>query len=659
MKKSSLLFASALLLAFVGCVSEERLADYEAWKVSEDGAPNVEFADFESQYKEGWQARAAEKKAARLAREKAERKERERLEAERIAKEDADCNARRAEAEKRKNERLASAQKTRDDEIRLESERLEAELVAAEQPIFEEYRCRINLYWDAKARESYQTALAGQFKDLSRFIEITDGGANSLIESFAEEKMPNANGAYEKTKERAMELQQIYNEEFSTPEKPGSDKYSVYCALLEQLAKARMAYIRAYQELAHYYFDYKFGVVTQDELAKIDESPIVIPFLDSEPRELPICKDLGTKESEFGLKYMPESYEIYRQYRKEFAEITDLLREASSERVAANVSRGPVFQAAFSKAVDLRDHINRMTSEYIELYMKHRLGEKNSDDLEQIDARRASKEKSFVDNLPTRVRKDTEVADTRFLNDIRNEMRNAIRKQSANRRSGINDRFERAEREIESEKNNTYQKIALERFLIDLPLEMVSIPGRKFKMQKTEVTQRQWQAIMGNNPSYFKGDNRPVEQVSWNDAQEFIKRLNQKSQEAGLKVRYRLPTEQEWEYCCRAGSKGDWGKRANGQEGPLDVMGWYDRNSGNETHPVAKKEPNDWGLYDMHGNVWEWTSTADSNFYVHRGGSWRSYGGNSCRAGCRNSDHPDYRGYGYYNLGFRLIAEDL
>jgi formylglycine-generating enzyme required for sulfatase activity len=111
-----------------------------------------------------------------------------------------------------------------------------------------------------------------------------------------------------------------------------------------------------------------------------------------------------------------------------------------------------------------------------------------------------------------------------------------------------------------------------------------------FWMAKTEVTQAQWQSVMGNNPSKHEGDNLPVENVSWNDCREFC-------QKAGLS----LPTEAEWEYACRAGSTEKYGGTGN-----LEDMGWYDENSQGETHPVGDKKPNAWGLYDMHGNVCEW-----------------------------------------------------
>jgi formylglycine-generating enzyme required for sulfatase activity len=123
-----------------------------------------------------------------------------------------------------------------------------------------------------------------------------------------------------------------------------------------------------------------------------------------------------------------------------------------------------------------------------------------------------------------------------------------------------------------------------------------------FYMQTTEVTQGQWQAVMGNNPSQFQdcGDDCPVEKVSWDDAQAFIKRLNAKDNAN----KYRLPTEAEWEYACRAGTDNQFSFGDNVNQ--LGEYAWYRENSNERTHPVAQKKPNPWGLFDMHGNVWEW-----------------------------------------------------
>jgi formylglycine-generating enzyme required for sulfatase activity len=136
------------------------------------------------------------------------------------------------------------------------------------------------------------------------------------------------------------------------------------------------------------------------------------------------------------------------------------------------------------------------------------------------------------------------------------------------------------------------------------PLHHVQIT-KPYEIGKYEVTQAQWQAVMGSNPSTMKGENRPVETVSKSDAQAFLNKLNQRNDG----FRYRLPTEAEWEYAARAGSNEQF-------TGKLDDIGWYAGNSEDETHPVGQKKPNAWGLYDMQGNVRELVSDGYSaNYY--------------------------------------------
>jgi formylglycine-generating enzyme required for sulfatase activity len=191
------------------------------------------------------------------------------------------------------------------------------------------------------------------------------------------------------------------------------------------------------------------------------------------------------------------------------------------------------------------------------------------------------------------------------------------------------------------------------------PVHRVTI-RKGFWMGKHEVTQAQWQAVMGNNPSHFKGDTLPVENVSWNDAQAFIQKLNE--QNDGFS--YRLPSEAEWEYAARAGTTGDYA-------GNLDAMAWHSANSGGKTHPVGEKQANEFGLHDMLGNVLEWCedysqehyngapsdgsawlSDGDTEYRVMRGGSWNLTVLYLHAAG-RGSDAPSGRS----NFqGFRVVA---
>lgn len=191
--------------------------------------------------------------------------------------------------------------------------------------------------------------------------------------------------------------------------------------------------------------------------------------------------------------------------------------------------------------------------------------------------------------------------------------------------------------------------------------------SKGFYMQVTEVTQGQWKAIMGNNPSYFSncGEDCPVEQVSWDNVQEFILNLN--LEEMG--IRYRLPTEAEWEYAARAGSTA--GYCFGSSDAYLHDYAWYKVNSGNKTHRVAQKKPNVWGLYDIHGNVYEWCQDRYKNKYpsgsvtdpkgpthgsarVNRGGGYFN-DAKRCRLANRYWDRTDQKRMNY--LGFRLVRE--
>ena len=187
-----------------------------------------------------------------------------------------------------------------------------------------------------------------------------------------------------------------------------------------------------------------------------------------------------------------------------------------------------------------------------------------------------------------------------------------------------------------------------------------------FWMGRFEVRQQDWEAVMGGNPSFDEGEDLPVEQVSWEECVAFGRKMTERMEgkiPAGYE--FRLPTEAEWEYACRAGTTTQWS--FGNEESPLERYGWNDRNSGGETHPVGQKLANPWGLHDMHGNVWEWcldwhglypggrvtdpTGPASGSYRVFRGGAWGD-SARFCRSAFRLGREP---GYCWRGLGFRLV----
>ena len=199
-------------------------------------------------------------------------------------------------------------------------------------------------------------------------------------------------------------------------------------------------------------------------------------------------------------------------------------------------------------------------------------------------------------------------------------------------------------------------------YSFEKPVHQVTLTN-DYYMGKYEVTQSLWQAVMGSNPSFFKGDDRPVECVSWEDCQEFISKLN------GLTgKKFRLPTEAEWEYAARGGKKSKRYQYSGSSK--ISDVAWYEGNSSNKTHPVGTKQANELGIYDMTGNVCEWcqdwqgsyVSSSQTNpagdvsgpYRVNRGGSC-CFNARICRSSFRNGNAPDYL---FFNLGLRLVLSE-
>ena len=201
----------------------------------------------------------------------------------------------------------------------------------------------------------------------------------------------------------------------------------------------------------------------------------------------------------------------------------------------------------------------------------------------------------------------------------------------------------------------------------ELPHEVVFHRG--FFICETECTQFQWELVMGTRPSYFKGADLPVEQVNWEQAVEFCRKLTEKHREQGKVPKgweWRLPTESEWEYAARAGTTG-------ARHGELDLIAWHPKNSGFTTHPVGKKQANAWGLHDMIGNVWEWCSDwyidsyptgivvhpkgpSEGKARVFRGGTYRSDNNYKLESAHRSGIAPEVRAQ---DIGFRLVLDQV
>jgi formylglycine-generating enzyme required for sulfatase activity len=201
----------------------------------------------------------------------------------------------------------------------------------------------------------------------------------------------------------------------------------------------------------------------------------------------------------------------------------------------------------------------------------------------------------------------------------------------------------------------------------EMPVHEVKI-SRPFHLGVHEVTNAQWQAVMGNVPSAWRGDDQPVETVSWTDAIAFCRTLTALPAERAAGRVYRLPTEAEWEYACRAGTKSEFS--FGGDRSLLPDHAWFSSNSGGQTRPVGLKKPNPWGLYDMHGNVWEWcgdgygpfsegiatdpTGLATAQAKVYRGGNWGRVA-RDCRSAKRQGINPEHRDH---YRGFRVAMDE-
>ena len=631
MRRNCIAVGLSLAMVLAGCVSAERKAEYFAWKSSDDGIANVTLETFETKYQQGWRERAQVKRAERLAREEY----RQWLVSDDGVK-DATYETFQSKYRTGWRERAEAKKK-----IRLVRE-AKKRAIARRKAVAAELR-RQRDGWIAGIASADLKAIRAQYADGDKYVcpfprktgknadwlktwtgprldlsEEDKLAGEALLAEFGAKYLPNAYANYEKVKDRAAELQQVFNEEFPEPWtlKETNPKWNAFNKVLEKFARVRTDLFLCHDELCHYWLMWRLGVMSDAELAEADAQPLAVRLLPENVvragYELLMVEPMEAKVADFAAKYAPESAAVYQKLAREFEELNTLLTEVFKQHQQMDDVRfDRVLAAAVAKRNEIVCRMFALSQDLQAWHMDHRTMEKTSEDVAKCDHAAALQLKPFVASLP-----------------------GYIKDKGCGRVIPASDMV----------------AIPGGRFVMTKDDKKLTVSVSAFRMQRTEVTQLQWMTVMGNNPTCFKGPDRPVENVSWDDCQEFIKRVS-----AIDGAQYRLPKETEWEYACRAGSTGAWGKRKNGEEGPLDVMGWHDGNSRGGTHPVAQKEPNAWGLYDMHGNVWEWCAdlyrSGDSD-RVLRGGGWYSDADN-CAAGYRYGDGPVYR---YNGLGFRLAS---
>ena len=466
------------------------------------------------------------------------------------------------------------------------------------------------LHWASLAELATRTSTS------PRFADADEAQGEGVLEAFGAQYLPNAYAHYQEVRATAKEREQVLKENF--PDGRSSDPAggALYDKVRKATTKAVSEMFRRHDELCHYLLLHRMGAVSDRELTDLDATRISI-LLPDEYGPPPACNltapVLAAAEVDFASKYLPETLAAFNRFGNLFSEGVKAYGEWRVTALLVDASRSfPLFEALWNRLCFIQEAMNKTVQMVKEKKLLHAIGEATATTLAEED-----KEVGLAVQ-----QREKELAVGPFVSAWDREVAELVKQHST---------------------------VFIAKNLVE---NMVEIPGRSFLMGKYEVTQAQWEAVMGKNPSGFKGPDNPVENVSWDDCQEFLKKLNALPSVKKSGLVFRLPTEGEREYACRAGATGDYCKLANGTEITKSTLGrvaWFDDNSGGKTHPVGQKLPNAFGLYDMHGNVWEWTSTADGE--DRRGGSWHD----SARF-CESSNR--IRPFAAFaTLGFRLCAE--
>lgn len=485
---------------------------------------------------------------------------------------------------------------------------------------------------DTKDCWEWEKSSATRTVTTPRWKSADEEAGEGLLEAFGTEYMPNAYAAYQKARATAKEREMTLKENFPNGRESDPTGGTTYQKVAKATAKAVFEMNRRHDELCHFYLMHKSGVITAAELAEKDGAPILVmlPKWDGFYADKINLKELSEAERTFAAKHLPEINTACERLASLLADGRKTYGDLRADALKMDAGRSSdIMDTLYKRLCVIADTLNDVSDLIKQQKMLYDVEEASADDLAKLSQEKGS-------SLQNEAKRHADPSHIRKL--------------------------------MES-KFNWEWRLPPAKQIIRM---LVPIPGQYFKIGLSEVTQGQWEGIMGNNPSKFKGEYFPVENVSWDDCQKFVETLNALEDVKSAGLVFRLPTRDEWEFACRAGATGDYCKLANGTEVTKDTLGsvaWFYHNSEmkyndrgwtgtrNQTHAVGCKKPNAFGLFDMLGNVSEWTSTSKKDY---AGRNRYVMGGNFDTIRIEEYILEDMdKERKYDGVGFRVVAETI